>query len=91
MVIKSWKVVVREVHSRSLGTPSGCTLVGPKTIQAIAKACPSLKSVNLNYTSVTPLALAPLLLSCKERLEVLKVAGINSWVLSRLLFRRHAS
>ncbi|KAH9968925.1 hypothetical protein BC827DRAFT_1121860 [Russula dissimulans] len=57
----------------------GCTLVGPKTIQATAKACPSLKSINLNYTSVTPLALAPLLRSCKERLEVLKVAGITSW------------
>jgi len=67
----------------------GCTHVGPKTIQAVAKACPSLKAVNLNYTSVTPLALAPLLRSCKERLEVLKVAGINSWVLSCLLFEPH--
>ncbi|KAF8507065.1 hypothetical protein F5888DRAFT_1647422 [Russula emetica] len=57
----------------------GCTLVGPKTIQAIAKTCLSLKSINLNYTSVAPLALAPLLRNCKERLEVLKVAGINSW------------
>jgi hypothetical protein len=81
---------MRMVQSRSLGTPSGCTHVGPKAIQAIAKACLSLKSINLNYTSVTPLALAPLLRSCKERLEVLKVAGINSWVLSRLFFKPHA-
>ncbi|KAI0307845.1 hypothetical protein B0F90DRAFT_1677748 [Multifurca ochricompacta] len=57
----------------------GCTLVGPKTIQAAARACSSLTSVNLNYTSVTPLALASLLRSHKERLEVLKVAGISSW------------
>ena len=63
--------------------------MGSKTIQAIAKACLSLKSVNLNYTSVAPVALAPLLRSCKERLEVLKVAGISSWVLSRLLFNLH--
>jgi hypothetical protein len=90
MVIKISGVFVTMVRSRSLGTSSGCTLVGPKTIEAAAKACLSLKSVNLNYTSVTPLALAPLLRSCKERLEVLKVAGINSWVLSRLLFKPHA-
>ncbi|KAH9982511.1 hypothetical protein BGW80DRAFT_1555627 [Lactifluus volemus] len=57
----------------------GCTLVGPKTIKAIANACPSLTSINLNYTSVAPLALAPLLRSSKDRLEVLKVAGISSW------------
>ncbi|KAI0001984.1 hypothetical protein BJV77DRAFT_970588 [Russula vinacea] len=57
----------------------GCTLVGSETIRAIAKACLSLKSVNLNYTSVAPVGLAPLLRSCKERLEVLKVAGISSW------------
>jgi hypothetical protein len=73
----------RSCEDDSLDTPSGCTLVGPQTIQAIAKTCLSLKSINLNYTSVAPLALAPLLRSCKERLEVLKVAGITSWVLPR--------
>jgi hypothetical protein len=78
--------LARMTHSTLL---SGCTHVGPKTIQAAAKACPSLKAVNFNYTSVSPLALAPLLRSCKERLEVLKVAGISSWVLSYLLFESH--
>ncbi|KAH9025060.1 hypothetical protein EDB84DRAFT_1564190 [Lactarius hengduanensis] len=29
----------------------GCTLVGPKTVKAVADACPSLISVNFNYTS----------------------------------------
>ncbi|KAH9025850.1 hypothetical protein EDB85DRAFT_1981342 [Lactarius pseudohatsudake] len=57
----------------------GCTLVGPKTVKAVADACPSLISVNFNYTSVTPLSLVPLLRKCRERLEVLKVAGISSW------------
>ncbi|KAI0274686.1 hypothetical protein BC834DRAFT_849205 [Gloeopeniophorella convolvens] len=57
----------------------GCTLVGPKTVAALAKSCPALTSINLNYTSVTPISLVPLLRSCKERLQVLKVAGISSW------------
>jgi hypothetical protein len=59
---------------------SGCTLVGPKTVQAAAEKCTSLTSVNFNYTSVTPLSLVPLLRKCCEKLEVLKVAGISSWV-----------
>jgi hypothetical protein len=69
---------------------SGCTLVGPKTIQAVAEKCTSLTSVNFNYTSVTPLSLVPLLRKCRERLEVLKVAGISSWVscFSRLRIAR---
>jgi len=71
-------VISRHISLEDLSL-CGCTLVGPKTIQATAKACTSLKAINLNYTSVTPLALVPLLRSCKERLEVLKVAGISSW------------
>jgi hypothetical protein len=72
------------VRESSLGVYSGCTLVGPKTVQAAAEKCPSLTSVNFNYTSVTPLSLVPLLRKCGESLEVLKVAGINSWVHFRL-------
>jgi hypothetical protein len=41
------------------------------------------------YPSVAPLALAPLLRSCKDRLEVLKVAGISSRILSHPLFEWH--
>ena len=68
------------VRKCSLGVYSGCTLVGPKTVQAAAEKCPSLTSVNFNYTSVTPISLVPLLRKCREKLEVLKVAGISTWV-----------
>ncbi|KAI8995566.1 hypothetical protein BD414DRAFT_479902 [Trametes punicea] len=56
----------------------GCTKVGHHTMEAVAKNCPHLEVVNLNYTSVPPASLAPLLLNCKQ-LEVLKVAGIPNW------------
>ncbi|KAI0257514.1 hypothetical protein BJV78DRAFT_1116630 [Lactifluus subvellereus] len=85
MTDQSFAAVISRHPSLEDLSLSGCTLVGPKTVKAVAKACPSLTSINLNYTSVTPLALAPLLRNCKERLEVLKVAGISSWVLSQLL------
>ena len=68
------------VQNNSFDVYSGCTLVGPKTVKAAAEKCPSLTSVNFNYTSVTPLSLVPLLRECRERLDVLKVAGISSWV-----------
>ncbi|THH21456.1 hypothetical protein EW146_g89 [Bondarzewia mesenterica] len=56
----------------------GCTKVGPKTVAA-ATLCSNLTSVNLNYTSVTPISLVPLLVSCRDRLEVLKLAGVANW------------
>ncbi|RPD82610.1 RNI-like protein [Lentinus tigrinus ALCF2SS1-7] len=56
----------------------GCTKVGQKTAEAIAEHCALLEVVNLNYTSVAPMSLAPLLLKC-QHLEVLKVAGIPNW------------
>lgn len=58
---------------------SGCTKVGPKTTAAVATGCPHLNKLNLNYTSVTPVSLAPILKGCGE-LEVLKVGGIPNWV-----------
>lgn len=45
----------------------------------MALSCPDLFVLNLNYTSVLPAALAAVLRACKS-LEVLKVAGISSWV-----------
>lgn len=57
---------------------SGCTKVAAKTMDG-ATHCPRLSHLNLNYTSVTPLSLAPLLLLVKDKLEVLKVAGISNW------------
>ncbi|KAH9064176.1 hypothetical protein EDB87DRAFT_1599655 [Lactarius vividus] len=70
MTDQSFAAVISKHPSLEDISLCGCTLVGPKTVKAVANACPSLVSVNFNYTSVTPLSL---------RLEVLKVAGINSW------------
>ncbi|KZT06901.1 uncharacterized protein LAESUDRAFT_652672 [Laetiporus sulphureus 93-53] len=70
-------VVAKLPHLRML-VLRGCAKVGEKTTQAISKSCPQLAVLNLNYTSVTPASLAPVLLSC-HGLEVLKVAGISSW------------
>ncbi|KAI0335341.1 RNI-like protein [Cubamyces sp. BRFM 1775] len=61
----------------------GCTKVGQETVKAAAEHCQRLEIVNLNYTAVTPLSLAPLLLICKQ-LATLKVAGIPNWLWSAL-------
>ncbi|KAF5377530.1 hypothetical protein D9615_005240 [Tricholomella constricta] len=47
-------------------------------MRAAAEASPALKILNLNYTSVTPSSLAPLISACPD-LEVLKLAGIQNW------------
>ncbi|KAI0361698.1 RNI-like protein [Trametes cingulata] len=57
----------------------GCTKAGQKTVEAVAKHCPHLEVLNLNYTAAPPVSLAPLLLNCKQ-LRVLKVAGIPNWL-----------
>ncbi|KAF4605393.1 hypothetical protein EYR40_004177 [Pleurotus pulmonarius] len=57
----------------------GCHKVGTATMQATAKNCTELRLVNVNYTSVTPLSLVPLIQVCGQHLEVLKVAGISNW------------
>ncbi|CCM00956.1 uncharacterized protein FIBRA_03003 [Fibroporia radiculosa] len=56
----------------------GCTKVGQSTADAIAKSCSQLTVLNLNYTSVTPISLVPVLTSCRH-LEVLKIAGVPNW------------
>ncbi|ESK85299.1 scf e3 ubiquitin ligase complex f-box protein grra [Moniliophthora roreri MCA 2997] len=66
---------LRELRTINL---RGCTKVGAKTVEAIAKSCPHLRVINLNYTSAPPLPIATLINSCSE-LEVLKLAGIKSW------------
>ncbi|KAF7437001.1 hypothetical protein PC9H_003835 [Pleurotus ostreatus] len=57
----------------------GCHKVGTLTMQAAANKCTELRSLNVNYTSVTPLSLVPLIQACGQQLEVLKVAGIPNW------------
>lgn len=59
--------------------PRSCTKVADKTCNALAKNCSKLSVLNLSYTSATPVQVAGILLACPD-LEVLKVAGIPSWV-----------
>ncbi|KAI0036690.1 hypothetical protein K488DRAFT_40679 [Vararia minispora EC-137] len=56
----------------------GCIRVGQKTVEAVARQCPSLTSINLSYTSVLPLTLLPLLRARRETLKVMKTA-IPTW------------
>lgn len=63
---------------------SGSIKVGLDTVKAAAKTCPGLRVVNLNYTSVTPVSLVPLITECPH-LEVLKLEGIQNWVSSQLM------
>lgn len=60
-------------------TDRGCAKVGPKTVEAVASSCHHLSVLNVNHTAVPPVALAPVLQKCSD-LEVLKVAGVSSWV-----------
>ncbi|KAG6911822.1 hypothetical protein DXG01_000069 [Tephrocybe rancida] len=62
---------------RSL-TLRGCTKVGAESMRAVAQVSPELQVLNLNYTSVTPASLAPVVRAC-SRLEVIKLAGIQNW------------
>ncbi|KAF8898538.1 hypothetical protein BD779DRAFT_1431472, partial [Infundibulicybe gibba] len=55
----------------------GSIKVGVDTMRAASKCC-DLKKLNINYTSVSPVSLLPLLLACPN-LEVLKLAGIQNW------------
>ncbi|KZV75594.1 RNI-like protein [Peniophora sp. CONT] len=71
------KVVSKLPHLQSLNL-RGCSRVGPRTLSSAAKHCGALDSLNLNYTSVTPVQLAPFLNARKDALRVLKVA-IPTW------------
>lgn len=59
--------------------PSGCTKVGDKTAESLAKHCHGLQLLNLNYTSVTPGPISNIIICCPD-LGTLKVAGISTWV-----------
>ncbi|ETW87856.1 hypothetical protein HETIRDRAFT_413759 [Heterobasidion irregulare TC 32-1] len=76
---QGFAAVVTHLTSLRVLNLRGCTKVGQKTIETAAKRCPNLTTVNLNYTSVSPVSLVPLLLTCQKHLEVLKLAGISSW------------
>ncbi|KAJ7462666.1 RNI-like protein [Mycena galericulata] len=70
------RLVLRSASCRS--SSRGCSLVGPKSIAAIATSCPRLEVLNLNATAATPAAMQALLLACPQ-LEVLKLAGLQNW------------
>ena len=55
-------------------------------MEAAAKACKNLKTVNLNYTSAPPASISLLTAECLE-LEVLKLAGVRNIVSHRPLFQ----
>lgn len=77
--------VVSKLPSLEVLVLRGCTKVNHKTMDSVAKSCPRLVALNLNYTSVTPVHLAPVLFACRQ-LAMLKVAGISSWVRNLLLY-----
>lgn len=70
--------VIEKLHALRVLDLRGCSKVGAKTMEATATSCPSLITLNLSYTSVQPVHIAPVLQACKS-LEVLKLAGIPSW------------
>ncbi|KAJ3990527.1 RNI-like protein [Lentinula detonsa] len=83
--------VIAELHSlRSLNLIfRKCTKVGSKTITAIVKSCPKIRSLNLSETSVSPAAMAELLVAHGNQLEVLKIAGLERWTDATFMAQLH--
>ncbi|KAJ4001289.1 hypothetical protein F5050DRAFT_1561035 [Lentinula boryana] len=84
--------VIAELHSlRSLNLIfRKCTKVGSKTITAIVKSCPRIRSLNLSETSVSPAAMAELLVAHGNQLEVLKIAGLERWTDATFMAQLHS-
>jgi hypothetical protein len=61
----------------------GCTKVSANTIEAAARSCRQLTTVNFGYTSATPASVASLVLACAD-LQVLKLAAVQNWVIALL-------
>ncbi|GAW09362.1 RNI-like protein [Lentinula edodes] len=81
--------VVAQLHSLRSLVLRNCTKVGPKTITAIAKSCPEIRSLNLSETSVSPVAIAELLVAHGKQLEVLKIAGLQRWTDATFMAQLH--
>ncbi|KAJ3813673.1 RNI-like protein [Lentinula aff. lateritia] len=81
--------VVTQLHSLRSLVLRNCTKVGPKTITAIAKSCPETRSLNLSETSVSPAAIAELLVAHGKQLEVLKIAGLQRWTDATFMAQLH--
>lgn len=63
----------------------GCTKVAGQTMQALGECCLDLLSLNVSYTSVTPLSLSIVIQNCRG-LQTLKAAGVENWVSLKILF-----
>ncbi|KAG6842505.1 hypothetical protein C0991_000031 [Blastosporella zonata] len=70
--------LLRNLTSLSSLIMRGCTKVGAESMRAVAQVAPDLRTLNLNYTSVTPASLFPVARACPH-LEVIKLAGIQNW------------
>ncbi|KAI0801330.1 hypothetical protein C8Q74DRAFT_1364950 [Fomes fomentarius] len=75
---KDFASVISELPSLRKLNLRGCSKVSNMTVDAVAGHCHLLEAINLNYTAVPAVALAPLLQNCTQ-LEVLKLAGIPNW------------
>ncbi|KAH8102600.1 hypothetical protein BXZ70DRAFT_890543 [Cristinia sonorae] len=80
--VMSWLSALEVLNLR------GCTKAGPKTAVAVGKGCHNLVTLNLNYTSVTPVSLASVLEKCTA-LEIIKLAGIPNWLWAELDLTSH--
>ncbi|KAJ3801659.1 RNI-like protein [Lentinula aff. detonsa] len=81
--------VIAGLHSLRSLVLRKCTKVGSKTITAIVKSCPKIRSLNLSETSVSPAAMAELLVAHGNQLEVLKIAGLERWTDATFMAQLH--
>ncbi|KAF9455704.1 hypothetical protein BDZ94DRAFT_1179407 [Collybia nuda] len=75
---KGFASLIRHLSSLRILNLCGSVKVGSETIKAAATTCPNLRTVNLNYTSVTPTSLVPLITECPH-IEILKLGGVQNW------------
>ncbi|KAJ4486359.1 RNI-like protein [Lentinula aciculospora] len=81
--------VVAQLHCLKSLILRNCTKAGSKTITAIVKSCPEIRSLNLSDTSVSPAAIAELLIAHGDQLEVLKIAGLQRWTDATFMAQLH--
>ncbi|KIK71212.1 hypothetical protein GYMLUDRAFT_66419 [Collybiopsis luxurians FD-317 M1] len=76
---ESFAKVISQLHSLRSLCLRKCSKVGARTLSAVVKSCPDIRRLNFNETSVSPGAIAELLVARGSELEVLKLAGLERW------------
>ncbi|KAF5382968.1 hypothetical protein D9757_006365 [Collybiopsis confluens] len=76
---KTFSKVISQLHELRSLCLRKCSKVGNGVISAIVESCPHIRKLNVNETSVTPAAIARLLVARGSELEVLKLAGLERW------------